>query len=96
EQGLGRLESKVDANRDHASAGIASAISLGMIRYDDRPGKFSTGVGFGYHDGQAALGVGAGYTSEDQKWRLSAGGSYSPTNTKDSFSAGASATYTWN
>jgi autotransporter adhesin len=95
--GFGNLQSQIDANARSADAGIATAAALGMIRYDDRPGKLSTGAAVTYHHHQAGLAMGAGYTTEDRLWRFSAGLAFSPTNgSANDITAGASATYTWN
>ncbi|MBX3536086.1 MAG: YadA-like family protein [Chelatococcus sp.] len=94
--GFATLRSEMTKKEKLANAGIASAAAIGMIRYDDRPGKFSTGSAITSHRRQAAISVGAGYTSESGNWRFSAAGAFSPTNWKAEATVGASATYTWN
>ncbi|MBS7698043.1 MULTISPECIES: YadA-like family protein [unclassified Chelatococcus] len=94
--GLATLRSQMTRNEKLANAGIASAAAIGMIRYDDRPGKFSTGTAITTHRRQAAISIGAGYTSKNGNWRFSAAGAFSPTNWKAEATVGASATYTWN
>jgi hypothetical protein len=96
QQGFERLQGQIDRNRKNASAGVAGATALGMMRFDDRPGKFSLGVSAAGYDGQGAVAVGAGYTSPDQAWRFSAGVHFSPTYRKSGVGAGASLTYTLN
>jgi len=75
-------------------SGIAGTAALGMIRYDDSPGKFSTGIAGAAYNGMGAIALGAGYTSPDRKWRFSAGANL-PLNTPEVV-VGASVTYTWN
>ncbi|WP_315766205.1 hypothetical protein [Bradyrhizobium sp. SZCCHNS2005] len=95
--GFGNLQSQIDTNARRADAGIATAAALGMVRYDDRPGKLSTGAAVTYHHNQAGFAMGAGYTTEDRLWRVSAGLAFSPTSrSMDDLTVGASATYTWN
>ncbi|WP_316167682.1 MULTISPECIES: hypothetical protein [unclassified Bradyrhizobium] len=95
--GFGNLQSQIDTNARRADAGIATAAALGMVRYDDRPGKLSTGAAVTYHHNQAGFAMGAGYTTEDRLWRVSAGLAFSPTSrSMNDLTVGASATYTWN
>ena len=95
-KGFTQLNNDIKKNRRLASAGVAGATALGSIRYDDRAGKFSAGIGVGGFDGQAAVAIGAGYTSQNQDVRLSAGVHFSPTNRKSGVGASVSATYTFN
>ena len=92
----GDIQNQVNANRKEANAGIASAMALGLIRYDDRPGKFSAGVAVAGYGGEAGFSVGAGYTSESRLWRFSAGVTGTLTTGQPKFGGGASATYTFN
>ena len=38
------LQGQINTNLQAAKAGTATAMALGMIRYDDRPGKVSVGM----------------------------------------------------
>ncbi|MFV0600564.1 MAG: YadA-like family protein [Brachymonas sp.] len=95
QQSFFNQQNQINSNRKLAGAGIAGAIAQGSIRYDDRPGKFSMGIGVGTFDSQAAMAIGAGYTSKSQLWRFSVGASMSPTTSKAG-GFGASASYTFN
>ena len=96
QQALSDVNQKVDANRKLSSAGIAGATALGMVRYDDRPGKFSMGIAAGGFDGQGATAIGAGFTSQSQLWRFSAGVHFAPTYMKSGAGFGVSTSYTFN
>ena len=96
QQGFAKLQGQIDRNDKLSRAGVAHAAALAAMRYDDRPGKFSTGAGVGYHRGQMGVALGAGYTTEDRKWRFNAGAAFSPTNRKADVTINAGATYTWN
>ena len=88
------LTGDIRQQREEARGGISSAMAAAGIRYDDRPGKGSIGVGTGgFKDGFAIAG-GLGYTSEDGLWRLNSAVSYSPT--ADAFSWNAGASWTFN
>jgi len=76
--------------------GIAGTAALGMIRYDDRPGKFTTGVAGATYNGMGAVAFGAGYTSENRKWRFSAGANVPLDASSPQVVVGASVSYTWN
>jgi autotransporter adhesin len=95
-QGFAQLQQQARTNRLISSSGIASAMALGMMRFDDRPGKLSVGLGTGTYDGQVGISLGAGFTSQNDLWRFSAGATYSPTNSHAGVGAGASVTYTLN
>jgi autotransporter adhesin len=68
------IENEIHANRQEARAGTALAIATGQIRYDDRPGKFSIGGGFGGFIDQAGGALGVGYTSESGRVRVNLSG----------------------
>lgn len=93
-QAMGDLQDQISTNKTEANGGIASAMALGQIRYDDRPGKFSMGLGLGYYGGEQAFALGAGYTSESRLWRFSGGATYTPGS--ENVGAAVSATYTFN
>jgi len=84
------LQHQISENRDIASAGVAGAIAMGQIRYDDRPGSQSLGVGGGFFDGQGSVAVGYGFRSIDGTWRGNASLSYSPGVDKVGVGAGMS------
>ena len=95
-QSINRLQNQVNSNFNELSGGIASAMALGMMRFDDRGGKFSAGVGVAGFDGQMGFAAGAGYTSLDRDWRFTGGVTFSPTANKMDVGGGASAVYTFN
>ena len=68
------LENEIHANRQEARAGIGLAMATANIRYDDRPGKFSIGTGFGGFIDQAGGALGVGYTSESGRVRVNLSG----------------------
>ena len=90
------LQNQISANKQAARAGTASAMALGMIRYDDRPGKLSLGMAGAVYGGQSGIAVGAGYTSEDMRLRASLGGTFAPANPDADFGVGGSLTWTFN
>ncbi len=61
-QSLTQLRSQMNSNFNELAGGIASAMALGTMRFDDRPGKLSAGVGVSGFDGQMGFAAGAGYT----------------------------------
>ena len=90
------LQGQISANKQAARAGTAAAMALGMIRYDDRPGKLSLGIAGAAYGGQSGIAFGAGYTSEDMRLRASLGGTFAPTNPDQDFGVGGSLTWTFN
>jgi len=75
-QVLGLTHYSREARRE-ARGGIAVATATSQIRYDNRPGKLSLGIGTGYFISEGGIAAGLGYTSESQLWRanVSAGSS---------------------
>ncbi|MDO5632915.1 MAG: YadA-like family protein [Paracoccus sp. (in: a-proteobacteria)] len=67
---------QIARNRREANRGIASAMALSMLRYDDHPAKLSIGFGLGNYRGATSMALGAGYISRDEKWRFSGGMTY--------------------
>jgi autotransporter adhesin len=63
------LQRQITDNRKIAAGGIAGAIASSQIRYADKPGVTTVGVGVGYFDGEAAVAAGIGFTSLDGAWR---------------------------
>lgn len=73
-QDIHRLGIEVDAAKDLARAAGALGLAASQIRYDDRPGKLSLGLGTGAFSGHGAVAVGLGYTSQDLNWRANISG----------------------
>jgi autotransporter adhesin len=71
---FGQLNNEIHANRQEARAGTALAIATAQIRYDDRPGKFSVGAGFGGFIDQAGGALGVGYTAPSGAVRVNFSG----------------------
>jgi len=88
-----RLGRQIDENREIAAAGISGAMAMGQIRYDDRPGRQTIGVGSGLYDGQSSIAVGYGFTSGDGEIRGNAALSYSPG--VDKLGVGVGLSYSW-
>ncbi|MCJ2013056.1 beta strand repeat-containing protein [Methylobacterium sp. J-076] len=87
------LQTQITRNRSIASGGVASAFAMSQMRFTDRPGSQSIGIGGGYYDNQGAMAVGYGFTSEDGAWRGTASVSYTPTVNKLGVAGGL--TYSW-
>lgn len=66
-------------NRISEEAGQAGAVGLAAssIRFDDRPGKISIGMGVGSWGGEDAFAFGGGYTSTNQRVRANVTGATS-------------------
>ncbi|GJE57820.1 hypothetical protein [Methylobacterium thuringiense] len=79
-----------------AYAGTSIALATAGIRYDDRPGKISLGLGASGYHGSAGLAVGIGGTSEDGKWRINVSAGFSPNNQKGAAGIMGGASYTFN
>ena len=90
------LQNEVEENYKKANAGIASAFAASGLRYDDRPGKFSTAASAAGFNDQAGIAGGLGYTSDDGRWRLSASFGLSPSVDPPEVGAVGSVSYTWN
>lgn len=69
---LSTVRSELTQTRTEARQGIAAAMAMASLRYDERPGKATLAAGFGTFRGSGAITVGMGYTSEDQAWRANA------------------------
>lgn len=87
------LQHQITRNRSIAAGGAASAFAMSQMRFSDRPGTQSLGMGGGFYDGQGAMAVGYGFTSEDGAWRGTASMSYSPAFNKIGVAGGL--TYSW-
>ncbi|MCE4226451.1 hypothetical protein HCU64_22135 [Methylobacterium sp. C25] len=79
-----------------AYAGTSIALATAGIRFDDRPGKISLGIGASGYHGSAGLAIGLGGTSEDGKWRLNVSAGFSPNNQKGAAGIMGGASYTFN
>ena len=90
---MNAVNAKIDQNRDIAAAGTASALAASQIRFADRPGSQSLGIGGGLYDGQGAIAAGYGFTSADGAWRGNASVSYAPGVQKVGVGAGVSVTW---
>lgn len=88
-----QVAEQVDKNRKIAAGGVAGAIASSQVRYDDRPGKASLGLGGGFYDGQGAFAVGFGATSENGRWRVNASVNYAPGIQK--LGAGGGVSFSW-
>lgn len=87
------LHTQIARNRVIASGGVASAFAMSQLRYSDRPGSQSLGIGTGFYDNQTAVAIGYGFTSEDGSWRGTASMSYTPGQNKLGVAGGI--TYSW-
>ncbi|MBB3905489.1 beta strand repeat-containing protein [Methylobacterium brachythecii] len=79
-----------------AYAGTSIALATAGIRFDDRPGKISLGIGASGYHGSAGLAIGLGGTSEDGKWRINVSAGFSPNNQKGAAGIMGGASYTFN
>ncbi|KAA6405486.1 hypothetical protein DPQ22_04545 [Candidatus Tokpelaia sp.] len=64
-----RLRHKIHHVRDEARSAAAIGLAAASLRFSDRPGKISFGVGGGYWKSEGAVSFGAGYTSETGRFR---------------------------
>ena len=87
------LQTQITRNRSIASGGVAAAFAMSQMRFSDRPGTQSIGLGTGYYDNQGAMAIGYGFTSEDGAWRGTASLSYTPGVNKVGVAGGLS--YSW-
>ncbi len=87
------LQTQITRNRVIASGGVASAFAMSQMRFSDRPGSQSLGIGGGFYDNQSAMAIGYGFTSEDGVWRGTASVSYTPSVNKLGVAGGV--TYSW-
>ena len=87
------LQSSVENAKDIARSAGAIGMAASQIRYDDRPGRLSIGIGGGLYEGHGAVAVGLGYTSLDHLWRANVAGSAA---TGSRAAVGAGLTFTLN
>jgi autotransporter adhesin len=71
---ISSLSNAIHDTRHEARAGVALAMATGNIRYDDRPGKFSVGVGGGGFVDEFGGALGVGYTSPSERVRVNLSG----------------------
>jgi len=71
---VGVLSRNLNTFRHEARAGTALALASSQIRYDERPGKVSIGLGMGGFDGEGGGALGLGYTAPDQRVRFNLSG----------------------
>ena len=88
---IGSLTSSVRDAKNIAKSAGAIGMAASQIRYDDRPGRLSLGVGGGAYEGHGAVAAGLGYTSPDQLWRANVAGSVA-TGSRAAVGAGLSLT----
>ncbi len=88
-----KLQTQITRNRSIASGGVAGAFAMSQMRFSDRPGTQSIGIGTGFYDNQTAMAIGYGFASEDGTWRGTASVSYSPGVNKVGVAGGMS--YSW-
>jgi autotransporter adhesin len=93
---ISQLQNQINQNETAAYAGTAVALAAAGLRYDDRPGKFSTSAGVSAYHGQVALAGGVGVNSEDGKWRFGGAFSLAPTLSRPEVGVSVAATFTWN
>jgi len=74
---INQLSAELSDTKDLAKAAGSLGLAAAQIRYDDRPGKLSLGLGGGLYEGETAAIVGLGYTSIDQFWRANISGGVS-------------------
>ncbi|MDQ1194774.1 autotransporter adhesin [Rhizobium sp. SORGH_AS 787] len=92
DQRFNQLSADVSGAVSEARQAAAIGLAAASLRYDDRPGKLSLGVGGGFWRGEGALAFGAGYTSEDQRFRTN----ISATTSDGNWGVGAGLTMTLN
>lgn len=63
------LSSSIGEARKEARQATAIGLAAASLRYDNRPGKLSLGLGAGFWRGESASVVGLGYTSQTQSVR---------------------------
>ncbi|RFB75619.1 calcium-binding protein, partial [Methylovirgula sp. 4M-Z18] len=76
-QAFNQLNSSIGSAQKDAWRGAAIGMAAASLRYDDRPGKWSSAIGSGVWHGEGALSFGVGYTSEDGRVRINASGTTS-------------------
>lgn len=86
------LGSQIERNLQETRGGIASAMGMAALRFDNTPGKLSVASGVGSFKGSTSTVAGIGYTSEDGFMRINASMGYNFGENDLSWNAGASFT----
>jgi len=86
------LSSQIERNLQETRGGIASAMGMAALRFDNNPGKLSFASGMGSFKGATSVVAGMGYTSEDGLVRVNASMGYNFGENDLSWNAGASFT----
>lgn len=86
------LSSQIERNLQETRGGIASAMGMAALRFDNNPGKLSFASGLGNFKGATSVVAGMGYTSEDGMVRVNASMGYNFGENDVSWNAGASFT----
>lgn len=86
------LSSQIERNLQESRAGIATAMGMAALRFDNNPGKLSFASGLGSWKGSTSMVAGLGYTTEDGAVRINASMGYNFGEEDLSWNAGASFT----
>ncbi|WP_262623038.1 YadA-like family protein [Agrobacterium pusense] len=86
------LSSQIERNLQETRGGIATAMGMAALRFDNNPGKLSFASGLGSFKGATSVVAGMGYTSEDGVVRVNASMGYNFGENDLSWNAGASFT----
>ncbi|WP_244434324.1 YadA-like family protein [Agrobacterium tumefaciens] len=86
------LSNQIERNLQETRAGIASAMGMAALRFDNNPGKLSFASGLGSFKGSTSMVAGVGYTTEDGAVRINASMGYNFGEEDLSWNAGASFT----
>lgn len=86
------LSSQIERNLQESRAGIATAMGMAALRFDNNPGKLSFASGLGSFKGSTSMVAGIGYTTEDGAVRINASMGYNFGEEDLSWNAGASFT----
>lgn len=86
------LSSQIERNLQESRAGIATAMGMAALRFDNNPGKLSFASGLGSFKGSTSMVAGLGYTTEDGAVRINASMGYNFGEEDLSWNAGASFT----
>jgi autotransporter adhesin len=86
------LSSQIERNLQESRAGIATAMGMAALRFDNNPGKLSFASGLGSFKGSTSMVAGVGYTTEDGAVRINASMGYNFGEEDLSWNAGASFT----
>ncbi|WP_037587439.1 YadA family autotransporter adhesin [Stenoxybacter acetivorans] len=73
QQTMQTLDNKINANRKHASRGIAAAMAMTIEYPQQQPGQWAAGMGLGQYDSETALAVGVNYLNKTGKVKVYGG-----------------------